>query len=158
VTLTRTRLAVGSLVALAATALLWHGTAAQARLAGSGVGLGGRVAPQPSLAATQSAPGAFSIAGGVDGLYPGVTKPLTLTLTNPQHFAIVVASVTVSVQDASVGCSAANVAVTSFAGTVRVDAQASAHVTLQLGLRHQAPDACQAAVFPLRYSGLASKA
>jgi hypothetical protein len=161
VTPVRRRLALGIVVALSGSAVaVWHGAAAQANvLVGGGVGRVGReTGPHAGrLVPAAAKGGSFRIAGSVGGLYPGLTKPLKLTISNPQHFAIVVTSVTVAVGDASQGCKAGNVAVTRFSGRRRVGARGSAQVTLELTLVHAAPDACQGAVFPLRYSGRAVK-
>jgi hypothetical protein len=158
---TRRRLALGIVVALSGSVLaVWHGAAAHANvLVGSGTGSVERkgVPSASRLLPAASKHGSFTIAGSVKGLYPGLTKPLKLTITNPQHFAIVVTSVKVAVGNASQGCKAANIAVTHFSGRRRVGAKGSARVTLELTLAHKAPDACQGAVFPLRYSGRAVK-
>jgi hypothetical protein len=157
---TRRRLALGIVVALSGSVLaVWHGTTANAVLVGGGVGSVERnsVPPASRLQPAASKHGSFGIAGSVKGLYPGLTKPLRLTLTNPQHFAIVVTSVTVAVGNASQGCKAANIAVTHFSGRRRVAAKGSARVKLEITLVHKAPDACQGAVFPLRYRGRAVK-
>lgn len=153
----RRRLALGLLVALAGSVVVvWHGSPAHANLVGRGFG---EVAPHATPTSTPSfdSPGTFTIAGAANGLYPGLTKPLTLLVTNPQHFPIVVTSLIVTVHNASLGCTAANISVTPFSGTLSVGSQASASVTLHITLAHQAPDACQGAVFPLRYFGLAAK-
>jgi hypothetical protein len=161
VTPIRRRLALATVVALTGSAVaVWHGAPAHANvLVGSGVGSVERAAaPHASrLVPAAAKDGSFRIAGSVGGLYPGLTKPLKLTVSNPQHFAIVVTSVTVAVGDASQGCKAGNIAVTDFSGRRRVGAKDSARVTLQITLVHEAPDACQGALFPLRYSGRAVK-
>lgn len=156
---TRRRLALGVVVALAGSAVtVWHGAPARANLLGGGVGRVGREAsPSSRLMPAASKHGSFGIGGSVNGLYPGLTKPLKLTVSNPQHFAIVVTSVTVAVGNASQACGAANLSVTHFSGRRRVGAKGSARVTLEVTLAHSAPDACQGAVFPLRYSGRAVK-
>lgn len=153
----RRRLASGLLVALAGTAVaVWHGSPAHANLLGSGIGhVGHRTARPTAGTASAAVANGFAISGSVNGLYPGLTKPLTLTVTNPQHFPIVVTSLTVTVRDARLGCTGDNVAVTAFGGPVPVPALASATVPLLITLAHHAPDACQGAVFPLLYSARA---
>lgn len=154
----RRRLALGFLVALAGSAVaVWHGGAARAQLVGSGTGQVARQSGrQTTEIATGAAPiGSFSISGSVEGLYPGLTRPLTLTVTNPQHFTIVVTSLTVTVHDARLGCTAGNIAVSPFTGELPVRALGSATVTLRITLTHHAPNACQGAVFPLLYSASA---
>jgi hypothetical protein len=100
----------------------------------------------------------FRIGGSVGGLYPGSSALLTLTVTNPFHFAIVVTSITTAVGSPIPGCTQSNLSVGAFTGGLRVDPVGSAQVTVPVTLSHAAPDACQGVVFPLEYSGLARKA
>ena len=105
--------------------------------------------------ATRRTPAAFSIAGRVRGLYPGATRPLTLTVTNPNRFSITVTSITTAVKNASSTCLAANVKVTRFSGAAIVVARRTAHVTVHVTMAHGAGNACQGAVFPFHYRGVA---
>jgi hypothetical protein len=136
------------------------GGSAQAAIAGSGGGNGYGPNSTPAEA-TSSAPttvsNGFRISGSVDGLFPGKVAPLALKVTNPQKFAIVVKSLSVSVSNASATCTASNVGVTSFSGALSVPAGASAVATVRITLLHSAPNACQGAVFPLYYYGVATK-
>jgi hypothetical protein len=144
---------IALLVALAAAASS-HSPASYAdTLVLSGNGTAG--APVTTSAA---APGSFRISGSVAGLYPGAQLPLVLTVTNPEHFAIVVSSLSVTVGAAMPGCGAANLTATSFARSLHVPALGTAAVSVQVTLAHSAPNACQGAVFPLHYTGLAGKA
>ena len=137
---------------------------AQVRL---GAGAPGGIALVGAGAAAVSDPGAaplmtgsssrFSISGNVAGLYPGASLLLVLTISNPQQFAIVVNSITTSVGSPSASCSAANLSVSSFLGSLAVPAQGTATVTVTATMPHSAPNACQGAVFPLQYSGTAVK-
>lgn len=97
----------------------------------------------------------FLITGSLAGLYPGAEIPLDLTVHNPFGSAITVTSLAVTVADASRGCRAANLKVTSFAGALRVPAQHSSKLTVEATLQFAAPDACEGAIFPLVYSGSA---
>jgi hypothetical protein len=98
----------------------------------------------------------FAIAGQVTGLYPGVTLPLKLTITNHQAFAITVTSMTTTVSNASKPCHAANVSVTSFAGNLPIAAKKKATMTLEVTMLESAPNACQSQRFPFHYAGLAT--
>jgi hypothetical protein len=100
----------------------------------------------------------FTIAGSLGGLYPGDFAPLRLNVHNPYAFAIVVTSISTAVGPAGPGCGAGNLAVASFSGPLKVPGGGAAHTTVTVMLRHKAPDACQGAVFPLTYSGMARKA
>jgi hypothetical protein len=108
--------------------------------------------------ATPLTTAAFFITGRVLGLYPGVTLPLVLTVTNPNKFSITVTSITTTVRNASSTCLAANVKVTSFSGAAVVAARNTAHVTVHTTMAHGAGDACQRAVFPFHYRGVATGA
>jgi hypothetical protein len=114
------------------------------------------VSPSPSTAAS-GLNGRFTIRGSVKGLYPGKSKPLVLTVRNPQAFAIVVTSITTSVGTPNAGCASINLEVTQFAGNLPVPAKGTAKVTVTATLSHSAPDACQGAVFPLTFSGTATQ-
>ena len=128
----------------------------QIRLTGSG-SLGAAPATSAWGAGSPVAvPGRFSISGTVAGLYPGVSLPLVLSVTNPRHHWIVLHNVTAAAADASTGCLASNLSVSSFSGQLPIPALGSAHVTLQASLAHGAGNPCQGAVFPLAYTGSAT--
>lgn len=129
-------------------------------LTGFGSSLNGTV-----VASTRSASGRatgtksrppFSIAGGVTGLYPGLTAPMVLTVSNPGQTQITVTSVTTSVGDASASCLAGDVSVSAFSGRLVVPAHGSATLSVSATMAHSAPDGCQGAVFPFTYTGQAT--
>ncbi len=102
-------------------------------------------------------PRTFSITGTVAGLSPGRALPLVLTVTNPQRYAITVASISTTAGNASSSCPAADVTVSAFAGQLPVGAGRTVSTTVTVTMRHSAPDGCQAAVFPFRYTGAAAR-
>lgn len=108
----------------------------------------------PPATPHSKAKGSFGIAGSVKGLYPGLSTPLVLTVSNRQSFAIVVTSITTSVTSASAPCSASMLSVSSFSGRLSVPAMRSAKTSLVVKMRPSAPDACIGATFRLAYSGL----
>jgi hypothetical protein len=117
--------------------------------------------PEPT--STGTTPGAaqitlghasFRIAGSVAGLYPGFTKVLVLTVTNPQFFRIVVTSITTTVKGASSTCLASNLSVKAFSGQLSVPGRGSAKVSVPASLALGAPDACIGATFPLSFHGV----
>jgi hypothetical protein len=112
---------------------------------------------QTGLAATSASSGTFRIAGSIRGLYPGDSAPLVLTVTNPNHFAIVVTSISTTVGRPRASCVASNLTVHRFSGQLEVPASRSAKVSVPVTLSHRAPNACQGALFPLTYSGLARR-
>jgi hypothetical protein len=113
----------------------------------------------------------FAISGGFAGtLSPGRSGPLSLTIANPNSVAIVVTSLTVTIQPGSTkaGCDGpTNLQVTqsSLSSTNTLTVPANGHVTLpsgtvsapQLLMRDLATnqDACKGATFAFGYSGSA---
>jgi len=112
----------------------------------------------------------FVIVGDVDGLAPGVTKTIALSLRNPGSDPIYVTSVAVEISEESTppGCpSGPNIALEQAAGItasdpVRIDAHASVLLTTfprapRIGFRNQPwnQDVCKGKSFALRYTGSA---
>jgi len=115
-------------------------------------------------------PASFEIAGDVDGLAPGITKPIVLTLRNPNAAPIYVTAVAVDIADDSTppGCaSAPNIALEQPSGiTASSPVLVPGHGTVVLGHRPEAPqisflnrswnqDVCKGKSFELAYSGSA---
>lgn len=124
----------------------------------SGYGSFGLTSAEPSQISSAlreaRANGTFRIAGSVSGLFPGSSRQLKLTVSNPQTFPIVVTSIATAVQNASASCTAANLSVSAFSGQLSVPAFGSAKVTVLAKLAYSAPNACIGSKFPLVYSGL----
>jgi hypothetical protein len=114
--------------------------------------------PSGPGAAGGPAVSSFSISGSVAGLYPGNTRSLVLTVTNPQKVAITVTPITTTVSNASTKCLAANLKVTKFSGHLVVPAGKTAKATVDAEMAHSAPNGCQGAHFPLVYTALATEA
>jgi hypothetical protein len=100
----------------------------------------------------------FLVSGDVDGLAPGVTRTLSLELSNPNDGAISVQSLTVAVGDGRDGCPGANVGVGPWTGPVFVPRGGTAEVSLPVTMLASAPGACQGSTFSLTYGGSAVKA
>lgn len=101
----------------------------------------------------------FTISGDLAGLYPGLGTVLVLNVSNPQHFDILVQTLTVTVQDAAAGCLAGNLSIGGYTGApILVPAGRTVQQQLPALLLHSAPDGCQGVSFPLVYSGTAGKA
>lgn len=127
------------------------------RLTGSGgAEVGGPTPSMPRAAAATPTP--FAITGKVAGLYPGGSRPLVLTVSNPNTVKIVVTSITTTVSSPSTKCPASLVTVTPFSGSHTVAANGSGHVTVTATLAHSAPNACKGVHFPFLYTGLATEA
>jgi hypothetical protein len=100
----------------------------------------------------------FLVAGDVEGLAPGVTRPLLVQLSNPNNTAISVEKLSVTVGNSSTGCAGTNVRVGAFGAPVLLPARGSAQISLPVTMLGTAPAACQGATFPLTYGGSAVKA
>jgi hypothetical protein len=116
----------------------------------------------------------FSISGDVSGLLaPGVSRPLNLTLTNPNNQAVAISNLTVTVQNVSKAaqapngpCTGADYAVTQYSGPypLSVPANGSASLSTLSVAQSKWPqvrmvdtasnqDGCKGATVTLAYSG-----
>jgi hypothetical protein len=100
----------------------------------------------------------FVVSGDVTDLAPGVTRPLRLRLTIPNHTDISVEAVQVTVGDSSTGCSGGTLRVAALPGPVFVPRLGEAAVTLGVTMSASASSVCDGATFPLTYGGSAVKA
>ncbi len=117
----------------------------QPRLHGGGTGASSIPTRGPS----------FRIKGSVNGLYPGLTKKLRVTVTNPNGYALVVTRVKAKVSAVGPGCGAGNVKIKRWKGRARVGAHAHRRIKLKVRMKPKTPDACQGGRFGLTFSGKA---
>ena len=104
-------------------------------------------------------PKEFEIAGAMAGLYPGSSRSLVLTVTNPFKFAIEVTSLTVTVDGSDrAGCDASNLLVEGFSGSMIIPQGESRQQPVLVRMAPDARDACRAAIFGLTYGGGATRA
>ena len=118
----------------------------------------GSAPAQEDILLASTTGGDFSISGHVQGLYPGKATRIRLVVHNPNRFAIRVKSITVGVGNAGSLCSAKNVVVGSFSGSLRVTSGHSQTLRLPIRMRAGAPDSCSGKKFRLSYRGRAVKA
>jgi hypothetical protein len=104
-----------------------------------------------------SAKKAFRISGDVDGLFPGASVPLTLSIQNLNNFNIDVQSIAVDVSNASGACTASVLTVEPFHGSLIVPKDGVASTNLNVRLDASAPMDCEDATWPLVYTGTAVK-
>lgn len=99
----------------------------------------------------------FKIAGRVTGLYPGARKSMRLKIANPNRYKIKVSRVTVAIKDSDIpGCTREWVKPKRrLRLSLLVPARARAFVKLPVTMSAAAPNACQRARWPLRFSGRA---
>lgn len=102
-------------------------------------------------------PDTLSLSGNVDGLYPGAALPLPVKVANNAAFDVEVTTITVTVI-ANGRCSAANVAVAPFSGSLLIRKRATATAPLTITFSSQAPNECQDASFGLLYTAVATRA
>jgi len=99
----------------------------------------------------------FVVSGDVNGLAPGVTRPLQLRLGNPNGADIAVQSLQVTVGDSGAGCGGDALHVGPFSGPVLVPGHGEAQISLPVTMAGSASSTCQGATFPLTYGGSAVK-
>jgi hypothetical protein len=121
---------------------------------GSSPGASGAVGSASDAAGSRH-PATFTISGSVRGLYPGRTVSLVLTVRNPLKSAITVREITTTVHNASTRCASANLQVKKFSGALVVKAGKTRKATIHATMAKSAPNSCQGARFPLRYTGSA---
>ena len=109
-----------------------------------------------------SCPHTFGVrVGQTPLLYPGVSRSLPVTFSNPNNFAIAVNSYRVTVASTATACTASNLEVV--AGTVSltpgltIAKNASILATIPIKLGASAPDACQNATFTITVNASAVK-
>ncbi len=120
---------------------------------GNGNGNGGPGNPGHQVIVTGTSP---------TGLSPGVTKPVTVTVTNANGDAVRVTSVAITVGDASAACPAAgNITTTSYdsstPGAIVYTAPkngGSVQIPLSITMLdpHHSQDVCKASSFPLKFT------
>ncbi|MFI5564273.1 hypothetical protein ACIA2T_33700 [Amycolatopsis japonica] len=108
--------------------------------------------------------GITDVPGRSAALFPGAVADRWIRLSNPQNFPIVVRTVSATVRppvDASgrpaPGCPASSVSVRSLTAPVPVPGGGSTDVALVTSMLPSAPDRCRNLIFPLTYTGTATK-
>jgi hypothetical protein len=98
------------------------------------------------------------VSGSVRGLYPGAHLRLRLTVRNGRGFPIRVVSLKVRVGNASRSCRRRQLRVGRLRRPLVVRAHRSRRTALPVTMLRSAPDACQGAVFPLKFRASGRKA
>lgn len=104
---------------------------------------------QPAAAKKRNS--ALSVRGSAKRLYPGATVTLPLTVRNSTRYALRLSNVRVTVRNPRRGCSRRYLKVKKLRTRAYVARGRSKKVKVRVTLSRAAPDACQAARFPLRY-------
>jgi hypothetical protein len=101
---------------------------------------------------------ALRISGTVRGLYPGARRVLRLSVRNTRGFPVRVVSLKVRVGNASRACRRRQVRIARVRRSFVVRAHRSRRITVRVTMLRTAPDACQGAVFPLRFKARGRRA
>jgi hypothetical protein len=99
----------------------------------------------------------FTITGDVAGLVPLVEGTIEVTVTNRERFDIMVDSLEVSVGDASTDCGREYLVIGPAPLPAVIAARSGSTLVVAARLAHDVPDACQGMVWPLTYTGTASR-
>lgn len=115
--------------------------------------------PRPATAPPVDtlSPSTFQISGSVEGLYPGASQPLNLTLANSNPSPIRVTSVSITVHNASQACLGSNLEFSGFTETV-VPPRSTAITTVLAHLKSSSAGNCQGMTWSLSYQGTAEQA
>jgi len=92
---------------------------------------------------------ALVLTGSAQGLYPGGRVPLRVTIRNRRRFAVRVQWLATRVVVHRRGCTASNVTVARRRLNLVVPARGLREVSLEVGMRRDAPDACKGVTFRL---------
>ena len=138
--------------------------AAGGRTGGTGTGTVGPAAKTPGEK-DKDDKGVFTISGSIGGLVPGVTQPMSLTLTNPNSWDIRVLTVDTAVGSPGVArCPSSALSVSPYVhagGGVIVPRKGSTTLSVAVLLEDSTSvdlNGCPGASFPLAFSGTAEKA
>lgn len=108
--------------------------------------------------------GIADVPGRSATLFPGATAARWIRLSNPQNFPIVVRAVSATARPPvdtagrpATGCPANSVSVGALPSPVTVPGNGSTDVALPTSMRPTAPDQCRNLIFPLTYTGTATK-
>lgn len=116
----------------------------------AGTGLAVAASDSAGTADGRGAP--LTLTGTVEGLTPGAARDLPVTIANPNAKPLEVAAITTAVTATPPSCPDAALRVGDLPAPVTVPADASAVGHLPVRLSATAPDACQGAVFALRFT------
>jgi hypothetical protein len=122
---------------------------------------GMRLSGVSSGAVTSTSGHVFLISGTVSHLLRGQPRQLKLKVKNPTAYKIDVRKLTVRVfgiDSTHTKCSLSSLTVHNFTGHLVIARGASVYKKVPIKLNASAPDACQNALFKLKYGGSAVKA
>ena len=100
---------------------------------------------------------AFTLAGHVSGLLPGVHRRLVITARNRGRTPLQIRSVVTTVHDPSSACRGRNLHVSKFRGRLPLGRGRTRRIGVNVWLLPGTPSACQGAVFRLSFRGRATR-
>ena len=144
--------AIAALLVAAAALAVADSPVGPAHVVFVGYGWSDRPVQRASVAAASKR--SFAISGSMNGLFPGATLPIVLSVFNPNNTQITVTSISTTVGNASSKCHAGYLTVAAFSGSLPVASGQTVSVAVDATMSHSAPNSCEGVVFPLHYSGL----
>jgi hypothetical protein len=90
--------------------------------------------------------------GQVKGLYPGESKTLRVRIKNESGIPLIARRMDTRVRAAGPGCNPSNLAVGKLRRHRLIPPHRQRRVAVQVAMLPKAPEACQAAKFPLRFN------
>ena len=99
----------------------------------------------------------FSISGDVAGLVPLVEGTIEVTVTNKERFDIMVDTLDITVGDAGPDCGREYLVIGTAPLPAIIPARSDSTLVVTARLGPDVPDACQGMVWPLTYTGTASR-
>ena len=132
-------------------------------IAGAGVAAHEHHSPSATGLQMVASTKGFRLSGRpVRGLYPGVTRPMTVKIKNPYAFSIKVPKVraTVAATTTVPGCAgvASNLTVKAPKGALVIPKRKTKSLVLQIVMPSTVANVCQGAAFKITLSGRAKKA
>jgi hypothetical protein len=112
---------------------------------------GGRPPTIGATAVSSKSGPSVVVTGWSDMLFPGQMGSLTVRVANRRAFKVEVRSIAVTTANASGGCPATHLWLTSYRGHLKIASHHHKQVALPVYLGGAAPDSCQNALFPLSF-------
>jgi hypothetical protein len=108
------------------------------------------------LGAVRVGASSLDLSSSVSDLYPGVMNAMRITVENRSGHTVRLRWLQVSATEGTPGCPAENLVARTRRANLPIRARQAHSLTMMVGLRPSAPDACQGKRFPLRLAARAS--
>jgi hypothetical protein len=108
------------------------------------------------LGAVRAGASSLDLSSSVSDLYPGVMNTMRITVENHSGHTVKLRWLQVSATEGTPGCPAENLVARTRRANLPIGARQARSLTVMVGLRSSAPDACQGKRFPLHLAARAS--